>query len=65
MLAKPARRALTCQRTESQRQVGGWPFYTHARRAESAQQVWVQKYPDVYNNARAYQYQHVSWPGKR
>lgn len=25
-------------------------------RAEQAQQVWVQKYPEVYNNPRAYQY---------
>lgn len=26
------------------------------RRAEQAQQVWVQKYPDVYGNPQAYQY---------
>jgi hypothetical protein len=29
---------------------------THAQRAETAQQVWVQKYPDVYNNKQAFQY---------
>lgn len=27
-----------------------------ARRAEQAQQVWVQKYPEVYNNPSAYQF---------
>jgi len=27
-----------------------------AQRQEQAQQVWVQKYPDVYNNPRAFQY---------
>lgn len=27
-----------------------------ARRQEQAQQVWVQKYPEVYQNPRAYQY---------
>lgn len=29
---------------------------THAQRAEQAQQVWVQKYPEVYNNKQAFQY---------
>lgn len=28
----------------------------HARRAEQAQQVWVQKYPEVYGNSQAYQF---------
>lgn len=28
----------------------------HARRAEQAQQVWVQKYPEVYGDQRAYAY---------
>lgn len=28
----------------------------HRQRNESAQQVWINKYPDVYRNPRAYQY---------
>lgn len=28
----------------------------HERRNEQAQQVWVQKYPEVYNNPRAFKY---------
>lgn len=34
---------------------------SHATRAEQAQQVWVQKYPEVYNNPRAYQYAEASF----
>lgn len=32
-----------------------------ASRTEQAQQVWVQKYPEVYNNPRAFQYAQASW----
>lgn len=32
-----------------------------ANRTEQAQQVWVQKYPEVYNNPRAFQYAQASW----
>ncbi len=30
-------------------------------RQEQAQQVWVQKYPDVYKNPQAYQYAEATW----
>lgn len=32
-----------------------------AARAESAQQVWVQKYPEVYQNPKAFQYAQATW----
>ena len=31
------------------------------QRAESAQQVWVQKYPEVYQNPKAFQYAKATW----
>jgi hypothetical protein len=31
------------------------------QRSEQAQQVWVQKYPEVYNNPKAYQYAKATW----
>lgn len=36
---------------------------THApaQRQEQAQQVWVQKYPEVYNNPKAFQYAQATW----
>ncbi len=34
---------------------------TAASRTEQAQQVWVQKYPEVYNNPRAFQYAQATW----
>ncbi len=37
---------------------------TAASRTEQAQQVWVQKYPEVYNNPRAFQYAQASWQRK-
>ncbi len=33
----------------------------HSTRAEQAQQKWVDKYPEVYNNPRAYQYAEASF----
>lgn len=38
---------------------------SHATRAEQAQQVWVQKYPEVYSNPRAYQYAEASFRRKQ
>jgi hypothetical protein len=32
-----------------------------SRRAEQAQQVWVQKYPEVYGNQKAYAYAEATW----
>lgn len=32
-----------------------------SRRGEQAQQVWVQKYPEVYNNPKAFQYAQATW----
>lgn len=34
---------------------------SHSTRAEQAQQVWVQKYPEVYGNQRAYQFAEASF----
>jgi hypothetical protein len=34
-------------------------------RAESAQQVWVQKYPEVYNHPRAYQYAQATYQRRK
>jgi regulator of replication initiation timing len=34
---------------------------SHASRAEQAQQAWVQKYPEVYQNPRAYQFAEASF----
>lgn len=31
------------------------------RRVEQAQQVWVQKYPEVYNNPKAFAYAQATW----
>lgn len=31
------------------------------RRSEQAQQVWVQKFPEVYNNPKAFQYAQATW----
>lgn len=34
----------------------GMAMRSQQQRAESAQQIWVNKYPEVYNNPRAYQF---------
>lgn len=38
---------------------------SHANRAEQAQQVWVQKYPEVYGNDRAYRFAEASFRRKQ
>lgn len=35
------------------------------RRTEQAQQVWVQKYPDVYNNPAAFEYAQGTWQRRK
>ena len=37
---------------------------TAQQRTEQAQQVWVQKYPDVYNNRQAFQYAQATYQRK-
>jgi hypothetical protein len=37
----------------------------HSRRAEQAQQVWVQKYPDVYQNPKAFQYAQATYQRRK
>jgi len=37
----------------------------HSQRAEQAQQVWVQKYPEVYGNRAAYEYAEGTWKRRK
>ncbi len=37
----------------------------HSQRAEQAQQVWVQKYPEVYSNRAAYEYAQGTWQRRK
>ena len=36
-----------------------------SQRAEQAQQVWVQKYPEVYQNPKAFQFAKATWERRR
>lgn len=43
----------------------GMAARSQQQRAESAQQIWVNKYPEVYNNPRAYQFAEATFNRKK